>query len=533
MRAMGIANTSLFAFAFTAVSPVVSESAWPSSTFRSLPTAQPLALNVTQHGQTEPGCIFYAPDGSIANSSQQPIIADRKGSPIWVGPKTHAFNFGPYTYRNAQVLAFWNGTVFPEPVGRGFGSIHILDDSYATIAEVTLGGIFHNLNGTQTFPSNIDLHEIYITSRDTLLVTANNVTSADLSSVGGPKHGWTVNSMIFEIDIATNSVIFSWEALDHLNDLPFSASVLPLGNEGFNGTTQATAWNYFHINTVRPLPSPDGGYIISSRYLCCAMALDANGTVLWRLSGLDGADFRPTNNASFCYQHDVHALDAFGGYSTGGRHLILAMHDNANSPLTLPEPSTPTTALILLLDLKERTVTALARFPGPDDGDVVYSTAQGSARQLQNGNWFLGHGFTPVMREFRNGEEIWRAQFGPVEDGLGEPQGGLLSYRAFKGDWVGCPKTKPDVAVEKDGEYLRVYASWNGATEVDSWSISTGSEKKNLRHEVQVAKEGFETVARIRTAESRCAQVCAVMKSGNRCDCDLDRASDVVCVELT
>jgi hypothetical protein len=128
--------------------------------------------------------------------------------------------------------------------------------------------------------SNVDLHEIYITERNTVLVTANNVTQADLRSVGGPSNGWVVDSLVYEIDIETNNILFRWRALDHLAEIPFTASVYPLGSEGFNGMKQSSAWGYFHINAVKPY---DGGYIISSRFLCSAIALDSKGNVRWRL----------------------------------------------------------------------------------------------------------------------------------------------------------------------------------------------------------------------------------------------------------
>lgn len=99
---------------------------------------------------------------------------------IWQDLTGQAFNFGVQTYKGKPVLTYWNGTVFPEPIGRGSGGIHILDNTYQEVAVVSLyDGVFLTLNGTSNV-SNIDLHEIYITERNTVLVTANNVTQADL-----------------------------------------------------------------------------------------------------------------------------------------------------------------------------------------------------------------------------------------------------------------------------------------------------------------------------------------------------------------
>lgn len=137
-----------------------------------------------------------------------------------------------------------------------------------------------------------------------MLVTANNVTTADVSSIGVPTNGWVVAGLVYEIDIATNDVLFSWDSLDHLDQLPFSDSLYPLGTEGFSGKNQSLAWGYFHINSVTEYGS---GYLISSRYFCSAIAIDASdGSVVWRLSGRRGGDFELVGSdevTGFCYQH--------------------------------------------------------------------------------------------------------------------------------------------------------------------------------------------------------------------------------------
>lgn len=251
---------------------------WP---FQSFQTANfhPPNLKVAKSGATAPGYLFFAPTGAL-EYDVAPLIMTDSNELIWQGPTGQAFNFGVHRYRGKPVLAYWNGTVFREPVGRGSGSIHILDHTYQEIAVVSLyDGVFLTLNGASN-TSNVDLHEIYVTDRNTVLVTANNVTQANLQSVGGPKSGWVVDSLVYEIDIETNEILFRWRALDHLQEIPFTASVYPLGSEGFDGTKQSKAWGYFHINAAKLY---DGGYIVSSRYLCAAIALDGEGNVRWRL----------------------------------------------------------------------------------------------------------------------------------------------------------------------------------------------------------------------------------------------------------
>jgi hypothetical protein len=65
---------------------------------------------------------------------------------------------------------------------------------------------------------------------------------------------------------------------------------------------------------------------------------------------------------------------------------------------------------------------------------------------------------------------------------------GVDSYRAYRFGWIGRPHDKPAVAVEGDS----LYVSWNGATEVRSWQLLGGPDKKKLRPLLEVPKTGFE-----------------------------------------
>lgn len=258
---------------FNAVSAAGTENAsFPYQSYKSANFTPP-QLEISHAVAPAEGYIFFAPDGSTPVETA-PLIMDVYGNLIWNGPAEHAFNFGVQTYKGEQVLVYWNGSVFPEPVGRGNGVVYLLDSSYEQVAAITLPGDFLELTPGAKYPSNIDLHEIFITYNGTVLVTANNVTQTDLSSVGGPTDGWVVDCLVYEIDIATNDVLFRWSSLEHLDQLPLSLSLYPLGSEGFTGVNQSVAWGYFHINAVSPY---DGGYLISSRYFCSAVAIADEG----------------------------------------------------------------------------------------------------------------------------------------------------------------------------------------------------------------------------------------------------------------
>lgn len=482
---------------------------WPYQVYETV-SFQPPWLNITHQTPPSEGYLFFAPDGATP-VQMAPVIMDIDGELIWNGEEQHAFNFGVYDYLGEPVLAWWNGTLFPEPVGRGNGVIKIYNNKYEEIHEVTLAGTFLELEPGVTYPSNIDVHELLITPQGSIVVTANNVTQADLTSVGGPVDGWVVNAMVYEIDIATNEVLFEWSALDHLEGVPFTASVYPLGVEGFNGTSQSTAWGWFHINSAEPF---EGGYILSSRFLCSAIAIDGTeGHVKWRLSGREGGDFNligSDTRTGFCYQHDIRIAE------TRESGVTLRMHDNHNSPIE--NNTVPTTAKWIDVDFKTSTVSLNQRFlnhSGP-----TYSTAQGNVQQLRDGNVFVGHGWIPVMEEFSpSGQILTTIQFGAADP---KPGGGYLSaqaptlgYRDFKHRWTGCPTTGPDVVAKSVKAGVKVFVSWNGATDVVAWEIYGGDSESDLKCVATIDKAGFETKA---TASSVAyVQVKPVLKHGSTC----------------
>ncbi|TKA69821.1 hypothetical protein B0A55_07507 [Friedmanniomyces simplex] len=499
---------------------------WPYQTFKTTNFTPPY-LQISHYVGPSDTYLFFAPDGPKAFETA-PLIMDMNGELIWNGPATHAFSFGTQVYDDEPVLVWWNGTLYPEPIGRGNGVVHMLNQRYEPIRNTTLAGNFQEQVPNATFPSNIDVHEIFITKNGSMLVTANNVTQADLTSVGGPKDGWVVAALIFEIDIATNQVLFSWNSLDHLDQLPFTDSLLPLGSEGLTGANQSLAWGYFHINSVAPYcnnKDDDGGsgYILSSRFFCTAVALSPNGTILWRLQGRTGGDFTLGPGVDFCYQHDVRAfptneqqqqqrqLHTTSSSDNASSNLItLHMHDNHNSPIE--NNTVPSSAKSLLLDLGTHHATLQHRYlnaSGP-----IYSTAQGDLQPLENnGHVFVGHGWIPILEEFsHSGEILTTVQFAAAEarpggeGGFVSAEAPTLSYRAFRQGWVGCPRTKPEVWAEKGtangtgtgagtGTATVVYMSWNGATEVEAWEVYSGGSSATLECVDVVAKTGFETMA--------------------------------------
>src|ERR671916_71642 len=122
------------------------------------------------------------------------------------------------------------------------------------------------------------------------------------------------------------------------------------------------------------------------------------------------------------------------------------------------------------------------------------STSQGNMQLLPNSNVLIGWGSGPFISEFSHeGELLFEARFPP--DGE--------SYRAFRFPWSGYPDDDPTVAVEQGPEdKLKLYASWNGATEVATWEVLAGLRPGRLESVGSVSRDRFETSMLVRTSHS-------------------------------
>lgn len=327
--------------ALGSVAIVNAQTQWPVQSYQTEPFHFPV-FNITKTGlPLDQGLIFITPEGTFADSTlvENAQIADDDGNLIWSssigGP---FFNLLVQQLNNQSVLTYWNGSGTPAGGGHGYGRVSILDRTYTEIYNICPDlGLLSAPNGTVTNGSSglcqADLHEQYLTDRGTLLVTAYNITQTDLTSVGGASDGWILDSLFFELDLETSETLFSWSALANV---PISDSQLPFSSG--DGSTQALAWDFFHINSIQ-LVGDD--YLINSRHLWTVFLLDSTGEILWTLNvscsslsseflthmilkGSDGGDFSlpPDGNfVSFSSLDLVHKTDA-GGIRHGSTRLV-------------------------------------------------------------------------------------------------------------------------------------------------------------------------------------------------------------------
>ena len=174
------------------------------------------------------GDIFITPGGGTVSG---PEIITGTGKVIWfhrLPAHELASDFRTQTYLGKPVLTWWQGP--PDLSAVSGGTDYVYNDRYQKIAEVK-GGDGYSADG----------QEFLITPENTALIVADTITTANLTSIGGPADQKVVDSIVQEIDISTGKVLFQWNAADHV---PYTDSEQPRPDSA------ATPWNWFYINAV-------------------------------------------------------------------------------------------------------------------------------------------------------------------------------------------------------------------------------------------------------------------------------------------
>ncbi|KAL1962649.1 hypothetical protein VTN77DRAFT_9283 [Rasamsonia byssochlamydoides] len=410
----------------------------------------------------ETGLIFFAPRGdSVAHPG--PMILNSEGNLVWMQEiDAVTQDFRVQQYQGRDYLTYWAGD---EVKGHGWGSWHMLDSSYTERYVVSAVG---DMDG--------DLHEFKITQNDTALVTIYDTIPADLSSIGGPELGWILDGVFQEIDIATGELIFEWRASEHF---PINSTFLELDGHGQN---KEDPFDFFHINSVDK--DPWGNYLVSARNTHTVSNIDSTtGALLWTLGGRlnEFTDLSGGAATNFSWQHDAR---------WHGNNTLTVLDNSAHSHL---DPARQSRGMAIELDIPARLATLRTQYYNPQE---FKSISQGNLQVLEEtGNVFIGWGSSAAFSEFSaDGTLLCDVHFGASAYFI---FGRVVSYRVFKGSWVGRPQTKP--AARLIGN--EIYVSWNGATEVAEWQLEAeiGSESNVLQYEVaeRVPKGGFESMIMI------------------------------------
>lgn len=408
--------------------------------FHSRPDLRPPRLTILHGAGASDDYLFLAP--SAGPGQRGVLILDGTGDVVWFRPTTPltAMNFRTALFNGEPVLTWWQGRA---ERGLGRGKHVVMDATYRVIAQLPAGG------GRQS-----DLHEFMLTQRGTAIVTSYEVRPANLSSVGGPSRGQVIGGIVQEIAIPSARVLFEWRSLDHVAI-----------DESY-ATYTGHAHDYFHVNSVDI--DADGNLLVSARNTWAVYKVHRKtGKVLWRLGG-KRSDYRMGPGTSFAWQHDARHHDE-------GR--LISIFDNSAAPPVAPKSR----VLVIALDRRARYARLVRQYAHPRR---LLAPFMGNAQLLRNGNVVVGWGGQPYVTEFRRD--------GGLRFDARLPEGGM-NYRAFRLPWLGRPYEPPRLVSHRTSGRRRLYASWNGSTEVARWSLEAGPRPGDLETLLARPKTGFET----------------------------------------
>ena len=238
---------------------------------------------------------------------------------------------------------------------------------------------------------------------------ADGVTTANLTSIGGPADQQVLVNVVQEIDIGTSKVLFQWNAADYV---PYSDSYLPLPSSA------SKIWDWFHINAVHL--DTDGNLLVSGRQTSTVYKVNRQtGQVMWELGGKQSsftamaAPGQVLNSAGeiFAWQHDPEGL---------GNGLYTVFDDDSG----IGQPLLPyCRAVTVQLDLGTHVATLVKSVNQPEG---LATFAVGNAQTLTNGNLFVSWGLQPYMSEYGpSGQMLFNAEL----------PSGVVTYRAYLLPW--------------------------------------------------------------------------------------------------
>jgi EmrB/QacA subfamily drug resistance transporter len=383
-----------------------------------------------------------------------PMILDRNLQPVWFQPvreKYVAANLAEQTWEGKPALSWWQGIVTNTGATEA-GEYVLVDQHYRQIARLKATGGWV-----------LTLHELLIDGEDAW-VTANKNVPRNLSKYGGAYNGALIDAAVQEYNLRTGKLIRSWDALDHIS-LYEAQATLP---------TNGFPWDAYHINSIQLMPGGKS-FLVSMRDTWAVYLVDvATGRIEWTLGGRRSS-FKFDARSRFEWQHDAR-LAPDGTFSVFDDHCCQLTGGG-----TVVAAKASSRGLILKLDQQRRTASFVADY-GRSEG--IHSQYMGDTQQLPGGNVIVGWGSAPYFTEFdSSGKLLYEVEL-PGPD---------LSYRATLQQWVGLPLTSPAGAARRGGPQTTVYASWNGATLVDSWRVLAGSGSGGLSVVAHARRSGFET----------------------------------------
>ena len=430
--------------------------------FRSRPDLQPPVVRVMKKARTTgDGYLLLAP--SSGPGQRGTMIVDNAGHVVWFRrTEKTAMNLRAALYKGKPVLTWWEGDVGP---GLGLGEHVIVDSSYQEIARFPAG---RRRGG--------DLHELVLTPNGTALITAWGKVTRNLIGRSGRRRHTVIDGIAQEVEIPSARVLFEWRSIDHVGLEETHVGVGP-------------RFDYFHINSIDV--APDGDWIICARNTWAVYKVSRQtGKIVWRLGGKK-SNFAMGHGTKFAWQHDA---------QMHGHGSMISIFDNGAAPPVEPQSR----GLVMKLDEAKMSATLVRAYTHRPHKLLAHY--MGSMQVLPNGNAVVGWGSEPYMTEF--------AQDGSIVFDARLPRAGQ-TYRVVRMPWTGRPAARPRLASARANGRPRLYASWNGSTELAAWHVRSGSRPTSLRDAATVPATGFETAIEL-LDRSVYAAVTALDASGKR-----------------
>jgi hypothetical protein len=363
------------------------------------------------------------------------------------------------TLTNGRVFDFkrlddGNATYYSPDVG----GYKVIDSSYVVTNTWLAGG----------GPRPVDFHDLELLANGNVAFMIYDIQPLDLTPYGGQADAQVIDLVIRELDQEHN-IVFEWNSRDHFAITDTFASLTD------------DLVDYSHGNAIEE--DIDGNFLLSNRHMSEITKINRQtGAIIWRLGGKNN-EFTFVNETTlpdiggFSYQHDIRRL--------ANGHITL--FDNANQ--FIDEGLRGSRGVEYEIDEVSKVVTMTQEFRTTPE---TYSTFMGNVQRLPNGNTLVGWGGgVPPDRN----QPIAVTEFAP--DGevileLGYTDTFHLTYRGFKYPWQGFPTSAPVLIVVTDTVASKLYYSWNGATEVVSYTVLGGQTPQNLSAITQQPKSDFE-----------------------------------------
>jgi hypothetical protein len=405
---------------------------------------------------TQPGTyLFLTPDiGPTEFIGAGAGIYTSTGRLVWWHPRANSLSedhdLQVVEFRGRRYLAVYSGTTRRVGADNGVtindGTVLLYNHHYQQVGRITAGKPF--------YPDQIDMHDFRITPQGDALF---GVFEPINRTVNGRRYVVVqyvvqkVSLVMGRRGIRTGKVLFQWRSLPQV---PVSQTHQQAPSVSGGG------WDYFHGNSIAQ--DTDGNLIVSARNTWGIYKINVRtGGIMWQVGANGDSQLGPP----WCWQHDVTPLG----------HNEYAVFDDG----TLCHPAR---GLIIRVDPTRHPagvtlIRAVAHHPS------IYSQFLGSAQLLRGGDELVGWGNVPAITEF--------GPYGGVRMDLSLTN---ASYRGFRFAWTGWPIARPAIAARGQGGRTKIWASWNGATELRGWQALAGPSASQLhRVGARAPETGFET----------------------------------------